>query len=199
MRHLIPTAAAVAVALLAACTETPTDPNTGRVPADHPSLSATLPGTTASITTGSCSLISPTTGEVRCSYDIANPDQVLLNIYPDAQLGVDYQCLNASTGKVQSSGTSVRGVYASIEGVTAANPTGTNVQLSTATLPNHYTRNYTKYNTCKGKQTLVITNYSLLYWEIWVDNWYSGQPNEDYRFTCLGSDASHGCATDLID
>jgi hypothetical protein len=197
MHRLIP--AAFVTLMLAACTETSTEPNINRAPEEHPSLSVALPGTTASITSASCSLVDPTTGEVRCSYDIANPDQLLLNIYPEAQLGLAYQCLNSSTGKIQSSGTSIRWVNVSFEGVTAANPTGTNVQLSTATLPNHYTRNYTKYNTCKGKQALVITNYSLLYWDIWVDNWYGGQPNEEYHFTCLGSDSSHGCATDLID
>jgi hypothetical protein len=188
-------AAAVLAIMLAACTENPTDPGTGKSAAQPASFSVAVPGTTASITSYSCSLKSSTTGEVRCSYDIANPDQQLLNLYPQAALKIDYKCVNANTGKIQSSGTGVRWPGLSIEGVTASNPTATDVQLSTVTLSNSYTHSDTKLNACKGKQTLVITSYSMSYWELYVDNWYGGQPNTDYHSICVASDHRFGCAT----
>jgi hypothetical protein len=199
MHRLIP--AAFVMLMLAACTETSTEPNTNRAPEEHASLSVALPGTTASITSGSCNLVNSTTGEVRCSYDIANPDGILLNIYPGARLGIDYQCVNSSTGKLQSSGYTIRwATGADADGVTATNPTATDVKLSTPVVPNGYVHKDTKWNTCKGKQTLVVTNYSMVYWEVYLDNWYPGQPNADYTYTCLASDASYrGCATVLID
>jgi hypothetical protein len=193
MRRVVPFV--VVAAMLAACSESPTDPATSKSPAAASSFSVALPGTTASITSGSCSLVSASTGQATCSYDVANPDGLLLNIYPGALWDVDYQCVNASTGKVQSSGTSVRWTWGSFEGVTATNPTGTDVQLGSPTIYNSYTRKDRKYNTCKGNQKLIITNYSMRYWEVYLDNWYSGQPNADYAWTCLGSDNHRYCST----
>jgi hypothetical protein len=202
MRHFIP--AALAVALLAACSESSTEPTTreipaptSEIPAPPTSYSAGLPGTSASITSGSCSLISSSTGEVRCSYDVANPDGLLLNIYPGARLKMDYQCVSPSTGRVQSGGSDVRwAVGADVYGVTATNPTATNVKLSTPTVPNNYVHKDSKFNACKGKQTLVVTNYAMQYWEIYLDNWYAAQPNTDYIYTCLASDSNYrGCET----
>lgn len=195
MRRVVPFA--LVAAMLAACSESPTEPATSKspAPAAAPSFSVALPGTTASITSGSCSLVSASTGQVKCSYDVANPDGLLLNIYPEAMLDIDYQCVNASTGKVQSSGTNARWAVGSFEGVTATNPTGTDVQLGSPTINNSYVRKDKKYNACKGNQKVIITNYSMRYWEVYLDNWYSGQPNADYTWTCLGFDTSHGCPT----
>lgn len=192
MRRFIP-ATAIAVALLAACSETSTEPASSEVNAPPVSYSAGLPGTKVSITSGSCSLINSATGEVRCSYDISNPDQILINIYPEAQMAIDYQCVNSSTGRIQSTGTGYRWVWATIEGITDANPTGTDVQLGSTTLPNSYTGKENKLNTCKGKQKLVITKYSVNHWDVYVDNYYDGQPYEDYAWTCYAVDGMHGC------
>jgi hypothetical protein len=186
-------AAAFVALTLAACSESATAPESSPVPAQPASFSAALPGTNVSINSGSCTLISSSTGEVRCSYDIANPDGILINIWPEAHLVMNYQCVNSSTGKIQSSGTGSRWIYGAVT-VTDVHPTATNTQLSTATLPNDYVRKDTKRNTCKGKQTLVITNYAMDYFDVYVDNYYSGQPYTEYAFGCLGSeDWGFGC------
>jgi len=193
-------AAACITLLLAACSESATAPETsnaptGNAPLEHPSLNVALPGTTASITSVSCTLTTPATGEILCSYDIANPDHLLLNIYGGASLYMAYQCVNSSTGKIQSSGIEGRWLSFAVMGTTEANPTGTNVQVSTATtLPNTYTKRYTKLNTCKGKQSLVITNYSMPYFDVLIDNHYSGQPDAEFSWACLGTDTRYGCA-----
>jgi hypothetical protein len=200
MRHFA-SAAVVAAMLLAACSESSTGPEVsapenGTVTPAAPIFSASLPGTTALISSGSCSLISSSTGEVRCSYDVSNPDGLLLNIYPGARLKLDYECVN-SIGKVQSTGTAVRwATGADVYGVTATNPTATDVELTPPVIPNSYVHKDSKFNACKGKQKVVVTNYTMVYWEIYLDNWYSVQPAADYNFTCLASDSDYrGCAT----
>jgi hypothetical protein len=77
--------------------------------------------------------------------------------------------------------------------VTDVHPTAVDVQLSTATLPNDFVRKDTRRNMCKGKQTLVITNYVMDYFDVYVDNWYSGQPAAEYTWGCLGSKDWMGC------
>jgi hypothetical protein len=190
-------AAALLAMMLSACSETPTDPTTTEAPSERPALSIVLPGTTASITSASCSLVSASTGQARCSYDIANPDGLLLNIYPGARLNVAYKCVNASTGKIQSTGSILRwAAGADVDGVTTTNPTATDVQLSIPTAPSGYIHKDSKINVCNGKQITVVTNYSLVYWEIYLDNWYPGQPNADYSWTCMSADPSYrGCTS----
>jgi hypothetical protein len=192
MRRLIP--AVFAAAMLAACSESPTNPDADTTPAVRPSLSVSLPGTNISINSVACSLTSASTGGVKCSYDVSNPDGLLVNVYPSAYLKIDYQCVNPNTGKVQSSGTSWRSAWGYHEGVTATSISATDEALNNPTLPTYYTRADKKYNACKGKLTAVPTHYALEYWELFIDNWYSGQPGADYLYTCLGSDTSHGCA-----
>jgi hypothetical protein len=186
-------AAAFVAITLAGCSETTTEPDTSTVPTQHASFSAAVPGTSVSINSASCSLISASTGEVRCSYDITNPDGILINIWPEAHLIMNYQCVSPSTGKIQSTGVGSRWAAASST-VTDVHPTADNLQLSTATLPNEYVRKYTRGNTCKGKQTLVITNYAMDYFDVYVDNWYDNQPSTEYAFGCLASkDWALGC------
>jgi hypothetical protein len=202
MRHFI--SAAMAATLLAACSENSTAPDTsvpenGTVAPASPSFSATLPGTNVTINDGSCTQISTTTGEVDCSYNISNPDQIPLNIWPEAEMAIDYQCVNASTGKVQSSGTGYKWAWLYFESVTDANPTGTGLKLGSAVLPNNYRGKYQKSNTCKRSQKLVITNYKMMYWDIYVDNWYNGQPDADYTWNCLGMDESRGCQSAILE
>jgi hypothetical protein len=107
--------------------------------------------------------------------------------------------VSPSTGKVQSSGTRYRWTLAWIEGVSETTLTGSNVQLTTATVPNSYIKKDTKLNACKGKQKVVITKYAMEYWDIWLDNWYSGQPSDQYKMTCLGLDGRYGCETAILD
>ena len=199
MRYLIP-AAALAAMLLAACSESTTAPETSAP--EHgtssssnpaPSFSATLPGSNVSVTSGSCSLISSVTGEVHCSYDVSNPDQLSINIYPEAQMAIDYQCVNATTGKIYSTGTGYRWTWIPFERVTEANPTGTDIKLGSATLPSGNSGKYHKSNACKAKQKLVITKYSLYHWDIWVDNYYDNQPSADYQWMCYAEDGMYGC------
>jgi len=142
--------------------------------------------------------VSSSTGEVRCDYAVSNPDGLLVNIYPEAQMSLDYQCVNPNTGRIASSGTGFRWTVKWIEGLTGTTLTGSNVQLSTANLPNGYTKKNTKLNVCKKSQQLVITNYSMMYWDIFLDNWYSGQSYDQYKSTCFGLDDRYGCETDLI-
>jgi hypothetical protein len=201
MRHFI--SAALAATLLAACSEDTTAPEAsvpeasfpepGTASSPIPSFSAGLPGTNVSITSGSCTQISTTTGEVHCSYSISNPDQIPLNIWPEARMAIDYQCVNASTGRVQSTGTGYRWAYLYFEGVTEANPTGTDLKLGSAVLPNNNTGKYQKSNTCRKSQKLVITKYTMDHWDIWVDNYYYGQPNEEYAQACYSDDTEYGC------
>jgi len=54
---------------------------------------------------------------------------------------------------------------------------------------------YTKQNPCNGKQSTVVTNYSLQYWELYIDNCYSGQPSGAFAWGCLASDTRRGCKT----
>jgi hypothetical protein len=193
MRRLIP--AVFVAAMLTACSESPTNPDADTTPAARPSLSVSVPGTNISINSGACSLTSASTGGVKCSYDVSNPDGLMVNTYPSATLKIDYQCVNSSTGKVQSTGTLYRGAWGYHEGLTATSISATDEALINPTLPTHYTRADKKYNACKGKQTAVPTNYALVYWQLLVDNWYYGQPNADYLYACLASETGHGCAT----
>jgi hypothetical protein len=202
MRHLV-SAAALAAMLLAACSESSTapeisTPENGTPAPGAPSFSATMPGTNVTITSASCTQISTVTGEVRCDYDVSNPDGIMINIYPEARMNLEYQCVSPSTGKVQSTGTAERWAYAGFEGVTAIHPTGTNVKLSTATVPNTYVKKYNKLNACRGKQILVLTKSTMVYWDAYVDNWYIAQPGDQYKWTCLGSDDRYGCETGLV-
>jgi hypothetical protein len=181
--------------MLAACSESPTNPDPETSSAGRPSLSVTLPGTNVTINSAACSLVSSSTGGVKCSYDVSNPDGLLMNIYPQAVLQVDYQCVNPSTGKIMSSSTMNRWTWGYHEGLTATSYTATDEALTNPALPSNYTRSNKKYNACKGKQTPVPTHYALAYWEVGVDNYYSGQPNADYRYVCLASQNWYGCAT----
>jgi len=197
MRHLV-SAAALAAMLLAACSESSTAPEAsapepGTPSSPAPSFSAGLPGTNVSISSGSCTQISTTTGEVHCSYNISNPDQIPLNIYPEAHMAIDYQCLNASTGRIQSTGKGYRWAWLYFEGVTDANPTGTDLKLGSAVLPNNNTGKYQKSNTCRKSQKLVITKYTMVHWDIWVDNYYVGQPGDEYADVCYSDDTDYNC------
>jgi hypothetical protein len=191
MRRLIP--AVFAAAMLAACTESPTSPEATTGPKQRPSFSVAVPGTTTSINSFSCRLVSSSKGEVLCSYNISNPDGLLMNIIPSALVDIAYQCVNPTTSKVLSSGTKTQHVERRHMGVTATTYSATDEQLPTASLSISTNHPFTKLNPCKAKQTTVATSYSLPYFELYIDN-DPGTPG-DVAWACVGSDTRRGCAT----
>jgi hypothetical protein len=182
MRRLIP--AVLATAMLAACSES-TSPEPTPVREQHPSWSVTLPGTSTTINSASCNLVSSSKGDVLCSYNISNPDGLLLNVIPAAIVDIAYQCQSPSTGKVMSTGTDRRWVEQRHSSVTAITYSATNEPLPTAALFNFSNGPGAKLNPCKGKQTPVVTNYSQQYWEVRIE--------KDITSVCAGSDDRLGC------
>jgi hypothetical protein len=161
MRRLIP--AVLATAMLAACSES-TSPEPTPVREQHPSWSVTLPGTSTTINSASCNLVSSSKGDVLCSYNVSNPDGLLMDVTPHARVDIAFQCLNANTGKVMSTGTQLRFVEQKHLGVTATTYSATNEPLPTAQLLT------TKLNPCKRKQTAFVTGYSMPVWWLSVEN-----------------------------
>jgi hypothetical protein len=182
MRRLIP--AVFVAAMLAACSESPTNPEATTAPEQRPSSSVTVPGTTIAINSISCSLLSSTKGDVLCSYNVSNPNGLLINVMPSARVNIAYQCQNASTGKVVSTGTQERFVSQTHEGVTATTYSATNEPLPTAKLFTT-TNPSNKNNPCSGKQIAVVTGYSLQYWELLV--WTNTSS------ACAALDSRRGC------
>jgi hypothetical protein len=181
MRRLIP--AVFVAALLAACSESPTSPDATPTPTPEqgPSFSVALPGTSAAINSASCSLVSSSKGDVLCSYNVSNPDGLLLNVIPAAIVDIAYQCQNASTGKVMSTGTDRRWVENHHSDVTATTYSATDEALPTAAL---FT-GHTKLNPCKGRQSAVVTNHSLVYWQVGIQH--------DATSACIASDGRPQC------
>jgi hypothetical protein len=192
MRRLIP--AVFVAAMLAACSESSTGPEASPAPEQGPSFSVTVPGTTTAIASFSCRLVSSSKGEVLCSYDISNPDGLLMNVIPSALVDIAYQCVNPTTGKVLSTGTQTSRVEQRHMGITATTYSATDEQLPTASLSVHTNHPYTKLNPCKAKQTTVATSYSLQYHELYIDDALVGQPG-DVHWACVASDTRRGCKT----
>jgi hypothetical protein len=190
MRRLIP--AVFVAAMLAACSESPTSPEATAAPEPHPSFSVSVPGTTIAINSASCSLVSSSKGDVLCSYNISNPDGLLMNTLAGASVRIAYQCVNSNTGKVMSTGTQDRFVSQKHLGVTATTYSATNEALPTASLYIIDNRPYSRLNPCKSNQTTVVTNYSLPYWVLNVDH---TDVNNTSHFTCVASDTHLGCKT----
>jgi hypothetical protein len=188
MRRLIP--AVFVAAMLAACSESTTSPEASSAPEQHPSFSVTVPGTTIAINSASCSLVSSSKGDVLCSYNISNPDGLLMTAYATATVRIAYRCLNSNTGKVMSTGTVDRFVTQEHEGITATTYSVTNEPLPTASLVIHTNHAYTKLNPCKSNQTTVVTNYSLPYWVLYVV-----RTDVSNTWTCVASDTHQGCKT----
>lgn len=177
MRRLI--SAVLAAALLAACSESPTSP-ASTASDQRPSLSVSLPGTSITINSASCSLVSSTEGDVLCSYSVSNPDGLPMDVAPHARVDIAFQCVNASNGRVMSTGTQLRFVEQEHLGVTATTYSATNEALPTAELL------ITKL--CKGKQTAIVTGYSMPIWWLSVES--SGNS------VCVSNpEATLGCKT----
>jgi hypothetical protein len=180
MRRLVP-ALFVAV-LLSACSESPTAPDATAASGQGPSFSVALPGTSTAISSASCGLVSSSKGDVLCNYSISNPGGLQLNVIPAAIVDIAYQCQNAGTGKVMSTGTDRRWVDQPHLDVTATTYSATDEALPTATV---YTSANHKLNPCKGRQSIVVTSYSLVYWEVRIEH--------DLTSVCAGLDGHLGC------
>jgi len=177
-------AIAVAVVLLAACSEPPTDPTTTNTPQSPSFVTTAIPG--VEFNSASCTLVNSTTGEVRCSWDITNANGTSLDYFPEAYLTITYNCLNTHTGQIRSSGTTNQWASLSYFDVTTTSITGANLQLSTALPPSGYTGSSKKLNACKGNQQAQTTGYTMPYWEVYIYG-----PAET---ACLGSDNRFGCS-----
>ncbi len=117
-----------------------------------------------------------------CSYNISNPDGLLMDVTPHARVDIAFQCLNASTGKVMSTGTQLRFVEQKHVGITATTYSATNEALPTAKLLTSFK------NPCKGKQIPVVTGYSMPVWWLSVETSSSS--------VCVSNpEASLGCKT----
>ena len=167
--------------LLAACSEDPTSPAAPNIPQASSLVATSMPG--VSFNSASCTLVSSTTGEVRCSWDITNSNGMSLNIFPQAHMAITYNCLN-NRGQIRSSGTTNAWSYLSFLGVTSTSITGTNQQLVTA-VPYTGWGSSKRFSTCKASQQVQITGYAMLYWHIIIDT-----PTAS---ACLGSDNRMGC------
>jgi hypothetical protein len=130
---------------------------------------------------------------VLCSYNISNPDGLLMNIIPSALVDIAYQRVNPTTAKVLSTGTQARRVELRHMGVTATTYSATDEQLPTASLYIITNHPFTKLNPCKAKQTTVATGYSLSYYELYIDD--DAGTQGDVAWACVGSDTRRGCAT----
>jgi hypothetical protein len=188
---------AAAVFAVAACQEAPTapqslafEPNSARKThwSDHDNTIVTF-------NSASCTLVNAATGSVQCSWDISNGPNPF-NVYPEALLDVTYNCVNPSNGRIASTSNRERWVWSNgVEGITTGTSVETNHQLNPPNIWNSYTGKDKKFNACKGSQVVSITNTSMLYWDLYVDNWYDGQPWADYRYGCFASDARYECLT----
>jgi hypothetical protein len=168
--------------LLAACSEVPTDPAAANIPQSPSMVATSIEG--LSFNSGSCTLVSSTTGEVRCSWDITNTGGKSLDYWPEAEMAITYNCLDTK-GQIRKSGTGTAWSWLEYLNVTSTSITGTNQQLSTAALYNSRTRSGKRYNPCRTNQQLQITGYAMQYWDIWVD--------VEGESACLGSDNRYNC------
>jgi hypothetical protein len=190
MRRLIP--AVLTAAILAACSDSSTGPDTGTGPEQRPSLSVIFPGTNVAVNSFSCSLVTPTKGDVLCSYNVTNPDGLTMEITPQARVDIAYQCLNSNTGKVMSTGTQLRFVSNKHAGITATAYSATDEALPTASLYIVTTHPYTKTNPCRSNQTTVVTGHSLVYWVLHLA---VSRGSSSLGAMCVASNNSLGCKT----
>lgn len=186
--------------VLTACDSVPTAPE--NVTARDRGIAMTISTDPAfdpalvSYNSASCTLQDASTGSVACSYDLGNPTGQSRDIYPGAYLRVSYDCVNPKNGRIASSASIEQSVYTWRLAVTETSISATDDPLPAPYIPaNNYTGKDKKYNACKGSNVVSVTDISMLYWEIWIDNWYSGQPGADYRWSCYASDDRFGCVT----
>jgi hypothetical protein len=190
MRRLIP--AVFVAAILAACSESPTNPEATTAPEQRPTFSVTVPGTNVAVNSFSCSLVSSNKGDVLCSYNVSNPDGLTMDITSQARVDIAYQCLNSNTGKLMSTASQMRFVYNKHVGITATTYSATDEALPTASPYIETNHPYTKNNPCKSKQTTVVTGYSLVYSALYLS---VSLGSSSLGTLCVASNNSLGCKT----
>src|ERR1044071_2195963 len=98
--------AAVMFALVAAaCSDAPTSPGNALTPSSLISISATPDPTLVTFNSASCALTNAAAGIVTCNWNITNAAANSLNLWAQAILTVNYDCVNPNNGRVASSET----------------------------------------------------------------------------------------------
>jgi hypothetical protein len=127
---------------------------------------------------------------VSCSWNISNPGLNSLNLWAQAVLTVNYDCVNPHNGHIASTESRQLETLQQYFGVSAATLTGTNVGLPPTFLPTDLRGHDKKQNACKGNGVPMSLSYSLTYWDVSVITTTGAQ-----RFSCFASDNRLGCFT----
>jgi len=191
---MIPTRKCLAVAMLAvvaaACSDTPTSPDNVLTPRSLITISVTPDPTLVTFNSASCTLTNSSTGAVSCSWDISNPAMNSLNLWAQAVLTVNYDCVNPHNGHIASSEQRDLETLVQVFGQSGATLTGTNVALPATFLPTNLKGQDHKLNACKGNGVPMSLSYTLTYWDVSVITTTGAQ-----RFSCFASDDRLGCFT----
>lgn len=183
--------AAVMFALVAAaCSDAPTSPGNALTPSSLISISVTPDPTLVTFNSASCALTNTAAGIVTCNWNITNAAANSLNLWAQAILTVNYDCVNPNNGRVASSETRDLETLFQLFGQSSTSLTGTNVVLPATFLPTGLKGKEHKDNACKGNGVPMSIQYSLTYWDVSVITTTGTQ-----RFSCFGSDNRLGCFT----
>ena len=190
---MIPTrkcfAAAMLALFVAACSDAPTSPR--EITASSLIAIAVTPDPTlVTFNVASCALTNVSAGIVTCSWDITNSAANSLNLWAQAILTVNYNCVNPNNGHIASSETRDLETLVQLFGQTSTSLTGTNVVLPATFLPTGLKGKLHKDNACKGNGVPMGIQYTLTYWDVSVITTSGTQ-----RFSCFASDNRLGCFT----
>jgi hypothetical protein len=183
-------AAAMFAFVATACSDAPTSPENALAPRSLITISVTPDPTLVSFGLTTCALTNSASGAVSCSWNINNPGLHVLNLWAQAVLTVNYDCVNPKNGRIASSEQRDLETLVQFSGVSDALLVGSNVALPATFLPTDLKGQDHKLNACKGQNVPMSKVYSLTYWDVSVIT-TSGQQ----RFSCFGSDNRLGCFT----
>jgi hypothetical protein len=174
-----------------ACSDTPpTSPQNVLAPSPLIEIAVTPDPTLVTFNAASCTLTNSFTGALSCNWNISNPSLNSLNLWAQAILTVNYDCVNPHNGRIASSEQRDLETIRQFFGVSSATLTGTNVALPQALLPTNLRGQDKKLNACKGNGVPMSLVYSLTYWDVSVITTSGTQ-----RFSCFASDNRLGCLT----
>jgi len=183
-------AAAMLALVVMACSDTPTSPDNLLTPRSLITISVTPDPTLVTFNSASCTLTNAGAGIVTCSWDITNAAANSLNLWAQAILTVNYDCVNPNNGRIASSETRDLETLVQVFGQSSTSLTGTNVALPATFLPTGLKGKEHKNNACKGNGVPMSLSYSLTYWDVSVITTTGTQ-----RFSCFASDDRLGCFT----
>jgi hypothetical protein len=146
--------------------------------------------TLVTFNSASCSLSSAATGAVSCSWNIDNPALNPLNLWAEAFVNVDYECVNPKNGRVASTEQRQLRTLKQYFGLSDASLTGADESLPAPQLMNDYTGKMKKMNACSGNTVPQNLSWSLAYWDVSVVT-----TTGTLRMSCFASDNSNGCFT----